>query len=107
MSTAYQIRSTLGYQRRKPIKSTVYLKFIRLLPCCACGGTRSIEAAHVGPRGLGQKVDDKHALPLCRWCHKELHEVGPVEFAQKYALDFAALIAKFNAFFESNLRGTY
>ena len=108
MSTAYQIR-TLGdrYQRRKPIKSTAYLKFIRSLPCCACGGTRSIEAMHCGPRGLGQKTDDKQALPGCRYCHRELHELGPVEFAQKYSIDFEALIAKLNAFFESNLRGTY
>jgi hypothetical protein len=62
---------------------------------------------HVGPRGLGQKVDDKDALPGCRWCHQELHQVGPVAFREKYALDFEALISKFNTFFESNLRGTY
>ncbi len=56
---------------------------------------------------LGQKTDDKQALPGCRYCHRELHELGPVEFAQKYSIDFEALIAKLNAFFESNLRGTY
>jgi hypothetical protein len=109
MSTAYQVRSNLGelYQRRQPIKSSGYLRFIRSLPCCACGGTRNVEAMHVGPRGMSQKVDDKDALPGCRFCHKELHQVGPVSFAAKYALDFAALIAKLNTFFESNLRGTY
>lgn len=107
MSTAYEVRSLPIYQRRKPIKSTAYLKFIRTLPCCACGGSRYVEAMHCGPRGLGQRVDDKDTLPGCRFCHKELHQVGPVAFAAKYALDFAAQIAKFNQFFESNLRGTY
>ena len=62
---------------------------------------------HCGPRGLGQKVDDKDALPGCRACHNELHVVGPVEFATKYVLDYEALIAKLNTFYESNLRGTY
>jgi hypothetical protein len=107
--TAYQVRALFGdrYQRRKPIKSSLYLKFIRTLPCCACGGRRNIEAMHCGPRGLGQRVDDKQALPGCRWCHKELHELGPVAFAGKYALDVPGLILKWNAFFESNTRGTY
>lgn len=107
--TAYEVRSSFSdrYQRRKPIKSTAYLKFVRSLPCIACGGTRSVEAMHCGPRGLGQKVDDKQALPGCRYCHRELHEVGPVAFAAKYALDYGALITKLNEFFEANLRGTY
>jgi hypothetical protein len=104
---AYQVRPNPIYQKRKPIKSTAYLKFIRQLPCCACGGTRNVEAMHVGPRGLGQKVDDKNALPGCRPCHRELHEIGPLEFAQKYVVDFEALILKLNTFFEANLRGTY
>jgi len=107
MSAAWQIRPRPLYQRRPPITSPAYLRFVRTLPCCACGARRSIEAAHIGPRGLGQKRDDKDALPLCKWCHRELHELGPVEFTQKYPVDFPTLILKWNAFFESNLRGTY
>ena len=95
MSTAYQINAASGgYEPRKPIKSPAYLRFLRRLPCAACGGTRRVEAAHCGPRGLGQKRDDKDALPLCMTCHRELHELGPLAFQGKYALDFAALIAK-------------
>lgn len=106
--TAYEIRATAApYQRRKPIKSSVYLRFVRSLPCCACGGTRNVEAMHCGPHGFGQKVDDKDTLPGCRYCHKELHQVGPVQFQSKYSLDFQSEIAKLNLFFESNLRGTY
>lgn len=107
MSTAYEVRSLPVYQRRKPIKSSSYLRFVRGLPCVACGGTRNIEAMHCGPKGLGQKRDDKDALPGCRYCHKELHEVGPDAFAEKYKLDISALVLKWNAFFESTLRGTY
>ncbi len=104
---AYQIKPGDPYRGQKPLKSAAYLKFIRQLPCVACGGTRSIEAMHCGPRGLGQKTNDKNALPGCRWCHRELHEVGPLAFTEKYALDFNALISKLNTFFEANLRGTY
>jgi hypothetical protein len=95
------------YQRRKPIKSAPYLKYIRSLECLACGGTRRVEAAHIGPKGLGQKRDDKDALPLCVACHRELHEVGPTEFTAKYVLDFEAGILKYNLFFEQTVRGTY
>ncbi len=107
MSTAYEVRPFAPYQRRKPTKSAPYLRHIRTLSCCACGGTRNVEAMHCGPRGLSQKVDDKDALPGCRWCHKELHEMGPVRFAKKYKLDYAVEIEKRNAFYEANLRGTY
>jgi len=107
MSTAWMVRPKPLTITRPPIKCPAYLRFIRTLPCCACGSTLRIEAAHIGPRGLGQKVDDKNALPLCFWCHRELHEVGPVEFATKYGVDFPALIAKWNHFYESNLRGTW
>jgi hypothetical protein len=105
---AYQVQVTVtSYRRRKPIKSSAYLRFVRSLPCCACGSTRYVEAMHVGPRGMSQKVDDKDALPGCRFCHKELHQIGPVEFQQKYSLDFETEIEKLNTFYESNLRGTY
>lgn len=108
MSAAFQVRPRFGsYRGKKPTKSSAYLRFVRQLPCIACGGTRNVDAMHVGPRGLGQKVDDKDALPGCRFCHKELHQIGPVAFAEKYALDFQALILKLTTFFESNLRGTY
>lgn len=109
MSTAFQVRAELPevHKRRRPIKDPAYLRFVRSLPCVACGGTRSIEVMHVGPRGLGQKVDDKDGLPGCRWCHKELHQVGPVAFCEKYVLAFPALIRKLNDFYDANLRGTY
>jgi hypothetical protein len=56
---------------------------------------------------MGQKVSDDQSLPGCRFCHRELHQLGPIAFAEKYKLDFAELIAKLNTFYESNLRGTY
>ena len=107
MNTAYQINCRQNYRAGKPVKSAAYLKFIRSLPCIACGGTRRMEAMHVGPRGLGQKVDDKDALPGCLWCHRELHDLGPVAFSEKYGLDFQALQSKLRLFFEQQLRGTY
>jgi hypothetical protein len=54
-----------------------YLKFVRRLPCAVpeCRGG-PVEAAHFGPRGVGQKVHDSLAIPLCRRHHMESHQAG-------------------------------
>jgi len=62
-----------------------HLAFIRGLGCVKCGDHRSVDAAHVrmaspvhGKQepGLGQKPDDKWALPLCRSHHNEQHDIS-------------------------------
>jgi hypothetical protein len=83
------------------------LRFIRRFACCACGSTRAVEAAHIGPHGLGQKASDLSALPLCEACHRtgpqSLHRVGPVEFQRIHERNFARLIQWFNALFRRKL----
>jgi hypothetical protein len=87
----------------RPVKDSSYLCWIRRFPCVACYSTRRIEAAHIGPRGHGQKVSDCLALPLCFKCHQDganaLHKVGPDRFQVLYSLDFASLQAMFNHFY--------
>jgi hypothetical protein len=65
-----------------------HLKLVRQLPCLICKET-PVDAAHVrysspvyGKRNtpMGQKPDDKWALPLCRKHHDEQHRTGELTF---------------------------
>ncbi len=57
-------------------KLPAHLAFIRRLPCVICGA-RPSEAAHIRMndaesgkmQSLGQKPDDRWAVPLCTYCH--------------------------------------
>lgn len=106
--TIFGIASGPIYQREKPVRDALYLRFIRMLPCVVCGRRRNIEAAHTGPHGIGQKSSDRSCLPLCREHHRtgndSLHKLGPVMFAEFHGLDIPALIQRFNQFFDSKLR---
>lgn len=69
-----------------------FLQWLRGRPCFlaghalgACEGR--IEAAHVdhaGGKGMGTKVADKHAIPLCSTHHREQHSKGWGTFQAKY-----------------------
>ena len=97
---AFQVQPAPLYRKSIPVRDPKYLKFIRLLPCIACGKVRYVrDAMHTGSHGLGQKASDLDALPGCRVHHRELHQIGPVKFQRKYRLDFKALAAKFNQFY--------
>jgi len=53
-----------------------HLKFIRELPCLACGRRGPCEAAHIragSNAGMGKKPRDSLAVPLCATCHAEQH----------------------------------
>jgi Protein of unknown function (DUF968) len=69
----------------KRVKSPNYLDFIRSLPCVICGDNTTVEAAHIRfgdrraakrPTGMGEKPDDRWALPLCGKHHRKQHEIG-------------------------------
>lgn len=80
-----------------PARLPQHLKFIRSLPCCACGSTRRIEAAHIGPHGLGQKASDECTVPLCRACHVILHQIGRVRFEFRFSLSLFAVVQRLTA----------
>lgn len=82
--------------RKRTGKDPKYLAWLHSQPCFCCEILRHfnfdedippafkdfnrIEAAHLGPRGLSQKTDDRMAIPLCTWHHREgvnsLHKLG-------------------------------
>jgi hypothetical protein len=62
----------------KPMRDAAYLAWVRREMCCACNASGPNEAHHFGPRGMSQKADDYHAVPLCTRCHRMFHDTGRV-----------------------------
>jgi len=85
----------------KPLRDSRYLAWIRTLPCVICGSRRGVEAAHTGPRGLGQKASDTSAIPLCHRHHRtgndSYHHLGARRFAQVHKLDVSAIVRRLSA----------
>ena len=80
------------------------------MSCLVCG-SKPVHAHHSGPRGLGQKSPDRHAVPLC-WKHHDrnsdesIHTLGPAEFARRHpGVNFPATIAILNAVYDPEQEG--
>lgn len=96
--------------RRGPARDAKYRRWIRSLPCVACGTERQVEAAHTdvlteqnARGGMSMKHSDYSCVPLCHDCHQgradSYHRIdgGRAAFERRYALDCAALVARLNA----------
>jgi hypothetical protein len=65
-------------QRDPRQRDDLHLAYIRNLPCCICGSSRDVEAAHLRMRlpeigkdtGLGEKPHDSFVTPLCAYHHR-------------------------------------
>lgn len=57
-------------------KAPAYLAFMREQDCCCCRRQGPNDPHHFGERGMGQKADDYHTVPLCRACHDHFHDHG-------------------------------
>lgn len=81
---------------RPPEKSApAFLQWVRLRPCLLAGGqcAGKIEAAHVdyaGGKGMGTKVADRFAVPLCGAHHAESHNAGIQTFEARHNVDLLA-----------------
>lgn len=106
--SVFEIASCLRYFPRQPEVDLEYRKFIRRFPCIGCGTTHWVEFMHTGPRGLGQKADDKDGLPGCAACHRTgpqaLHKIGPVKFQQLKKIDFSELRAIFQWMYQERMK---
>lgn len=77
-----------------------HLRWIRSLPCLLDGRHECegrIEAAHVdraGGKGVGLKVSDQHAVPLCSGAHRSYHS-GPLSFEKKWGLNLVDAAAEY------------
>ena len=85
----------------KPARHPGYLRWIRSLSCSVCRTTRTVEAAHTGPHGLGQKSSDWSAIPLCARHHRtgddSYHKLGPRKFAEVHQLNIRAIVERLSA----------
>jgi hypothetical protein len=82
----------------KPQRDTRYLAWIRTQPCIICPPWKrsQIEAAHVGPRGVGQKCSDRQTVPLCLRHHqtgRDAHHRLGRRFWEHHGLNRDAVIA--------------
>lgn len=75
-------------------------KYIRSLPCCACGAAGPSDPHHVRSRGAGGTSAD--LAPLCRGCHREIHQIGVETFAAKWFLDLREKADKYEAWFHED-----
>jgi hypothetical protein len=76
-------------QRQPRERDPAFLKFVRTMPCVACGKSGPSDAAHIrapsiehGKRytGKGEKPSDRWAVPLCRGCHRAQHKTAEPTF---------------------------
>lgn len=97
-------------QREPRLFDPKFLEFLRMCRCCCCGARPKNEAAHIrigstiyNKRGTGmaEKPDDRWAVPLCAWCHREgpqsQHGMGEYAFWFMWDLNPFEIAAKFYA----------
>jgi len=71
-------KSVLTLPEAKRLKDKQHLRFVAKQPCLVCG-REPCDPHHLRfaqSRGLGLKVSDEFAVPLCRAHHRELHRAG-------------------------------
>lgn len=102
------IEDRMMNQREPRLHDPGYLNWLRKKPCCVCGKPAPSDACHIRfaseaygkrPVGLGEKPDDKWAIPMCRECHMSQHSCNerewwrerrmlPLLLSQKYYSEF-------------------
>lgn len=93
MSVILEIRSFLR-SWSKPRRDPLYRRFIKSLPCFACGQTWQVDPCHTGPHAISQKADDYTCIPLCRKCH-DRYDKAPYDFQARMRWDMPEVLAFF------------
>lgn len=79
----------------KTYRSTEYLEFVRMHPCCVCMAAAPNDPHHVSfveGTGMGMKPNDLYTVPLCRKCHDQAH--NSVFWRGKFSLEICKLLAE-------------
>lgn len=105
--SASQINPRPIYKSEPPVRDPQYLKFLRKLPCIVCFSSRTVESAHFGDRGMGQRSSDYDALPLCVKCHrmgpKSYHVLGGRRFIEVHGLNVKAHQERLQKFYREEV----
>jgi ERF superfamily len=83
-------KSVLAIPELRRLRDKAHLRFVTKQPCVVCGRQPS-DAHHLRfaqPRGIGLKVSDEFAVPLCRTHHREVHRSSQeVAWWQRLGID--------------------
>jgi hypothetical protein len=79
-----------------------FLKYLRGRACAlttkrdhvCTGKVRACHVDYAGGKGMGVKVADMHAIPMCDGAHEEQHRIGWQSFEAKWNLGALALAAQ-------------
>jgi hypothetical protein len=74
------------------IHSVKHQKFVASFPCVVCGNDTQVQCCHIrsipklGNIGKGIR-DDKYCIPMCFTCHNLQHQIGELEFFDKFNIN--------------------
>lgn len=84
-----------------------YLQFLREQGCCFCPALAPSDPSHLCSRGWREpRRDDRAAVPHCRRCHNEFHQLGPAETMRRHGLgplDLALVVVDLHRRFAEQL----
>lgn len=84
----------MDLQKRKAFRSKKYLKWVKTLDCAMCGIEDSSDPHHMIATqmgGMGTKAPDSACMPLCRRCHRALHDT-PDHWALQWEMTVKTLM---------------
>jgi hypothetical protein len=74
------------------IHSVKHQKFVASFPCVVCGNNTQVQCCHIrsipklGNVGKGIR-DDKYCIPMCFTCHNLQHQIGELEFFERFNIN--------------------
>jgi len=81
--TYYNRKIRLGKRKYKSHLKSKHWKEIREFfkgkPCTKCNSKENINIHHLTYRFLGTKKERDSCIPLCKYCHKDVHEYAKAE----------------------------
>jgi hypothetical protein len=93
------------------IRDSEHLRYVASLPCCGCGLADNTQAHHLlrtGQHGVALKSGDDYTIPLCHYCHSDLHRCGDeVGFFDAFNVDFETVKAYAQELYNISQQGKY
>jgi hypothetical protein len=74
------------------IHSLKHQKFVASFPCVVCGNDTQVQCCHIrsipklGNVGKGIR-DDRFCIPMCFTCHTLQHQMGELEFFERFNIN--------------------
>ena len=74
------------------ITSVKHQKFVASFPCVVCGNNTQVQCCHIRsiPKlcNVGKGIrDDRFCIPMCFTCHTLQHQIGELEFFERFNIN--------------------